>query len=414
MTHSISVPTPFTDIAELAESFAQRADEERLMLWSGEPAPEGEWVQFTVTFDDGSAALAGIGRCASVFDNGEDRAPEQRFDIVLDSLELDEMGQVYFERILMVRAQQMGGEEPATGEVMVADEAVSDVDASFVEAPVEVDAYAAEPAADAFAYAEPPAEEPVAATYEGEAYDAGAYDAQPAASYDPAPSDYDAPAFEEPAPSYAEPEQPSSFEDLPLDSVSGEVSTESVPAPSRARARSVERLAPPVASIYALPPPAAPGQLPSPHANGQALTRRLVAATWTPTPMLRPDPSPSSGHFQYGDSGLPRPASPPRPANEASLRVARAPRPGDPLAASVMRSSAVPAGAAAVAYDEQAYAGEAYAEDAGAEGYEDAEAYEAQYAGEGETRQVDIGAIGDDDYGEEPVAVDVPEDEDQY
>lgn len=414
MTHSISVPTPFIDIAELAESFAQRADEERLMLWAGEPAPEGEWVQFTVTFDDGSVALAGVGRCASVFDNGEDRAPEQRFDIVLDALELDEMGQVYFERILMVRAQQMGGEEPATGEVMIADEAV---EASYVEAPAE--AYAAEPA-DSYAYAEPPAEEPVAATYEGEAYDAGGYDA-PADAYEApqeaAPGGYDAPAYEEPAPSYAEPEQPS-FEDLPVeDAVSGELSTESAPPPSRSRARKVERLSPPVASIYALPPPAAPGQLPSPHANGQALTRRLVAATWSPTPMLRPDPSPSSGHFQYGDSGLPRPAQPPRPANEAALRVARAPRPGDPLAASVMRSSAVPAGAAAVAYDEQAYAGEAYAEDAAAGNYEgeyEGEAYEAEYAGEGETRQVDIGAVGDDGYEDDPISVDAAEDEDQY
>src|SRR5690606_16995421 len=120
-----------------------------------------------------------------------------------------------------------------------------------------------------------------------------------------------------------------------------------------------------------------PGELPSPHANGQVLTRRLVAATWSPTPMLRPDPSPSSGHFQYGDSGLPRPAQPPRPANEATLRVARAPRPGAPLATAVMRSGAVAAGAA-VAYDEQAYdeaqeeqtyAGEVY-EDATAGAYE--------------------------------------------
>lgn len=419
MTHSISVPTPFIDIAELAESFAQRADEERLMLWAGEPAPEGEWVQFTVTFDDGSSALAGVGRCASVFDNGEDRAPEQRFDIVLDSLELDEMGQVYFERILMVRAQQMGGEEPGTGEVMLADEAV---DASYVEAPVEADAFAAEPvAADAYAYAEPAAEELVAATYEGEAYDAGGYapaEAYEAAPVDAAPSDYeppayDAPAYEEPAPSYAEPEQPS-FEELPLDeSVSGETSTESAP-PSRSRARSVERLAPPVASIYALPPPAAPGQLPSPHANGQGLTRRLVAATWSPTPMLRPDPSPSSGHFQYGDSGLPRPAQPPRPANEAALRVARAPRPGDPLAAAVMRTSAVPAAAAAVAYDEQTYAGEAYAEDAVAEGEYEGVPYEAEYAGESETRQVDISAVSEDGYDDEPIAVDPAEDEDRY
>src|SRR5690606_31553238 len=134
----------------------------RVMLPNPEPIPEGEWVQFSVTFADGSPALNGVGRCTGSYDNGDAVAPEHRFDVVLDSLELDEMGQVYFERILMVRAQLAGGAEPTTGEVdVVADEA-SYAEPGYAEAPMEVD-----PAAVVDAGAEG-----VGATFEGAAYDA--------------------------------------------------------------------------------------------------------------------------------------------------------------------------------------------------------------------------------------------------
>ena len=42
MTHELTIPTPFADLAELIESFAARVDEERIMLPSSEPAPEDE------------------------------------------------------------------------------------------------------------------------------------------------------------------------------------------------------------------------------------------------------------------------------------------------------------------------------------------------------------------------------------
>jgi hypothetical protein len=181
-----------------------------------------------------------------------------------------------------------------------------------------------------------------------------------------------------------------------------------------------ERLAAPVHAIYELPPPTAPGQLPSPHGNVAALTRARVAASWSPEPALRPDPSPSSGLFQYGDSGLPRPARAPRPQLDPSLHVVRAPRPGDPLAAPLMRSGA--AAAAAVAYEPHedviafAHEEDAYAaapEDAYDAGYAAAdEGYAAEdaYAGAepvedggyaelgSETRQVDIGGLDDETF----------------
>ena len=45
------------DLAELTENFAQRVDEERLMLPYPEGMPEGEWIQFNVLLGDGNVAL---------------------------------------------------------------------------------------------------------------------------------------------------------------------------------------------------------------------------------------------------------------------------------------------------------------------------------------------------------------------
>lgn len=269
MSYSISVPTPFTDINELAESFSSRVDEERLMLPNDQEIPEGEWVRFEVTFEDGTAALAGTGRCSGCYDNGDDRAPEHRFDIVLDALELDEMAQVYFERLIVAR-QSMAG-EASTGQV-----------------------------------AAPPPEEPMSD-------DTVAVDEMPSEPEAPVPQfDASAPAeWEESAPTElgALPEQPQ-------------------PRKSKQPAAPPARLTAPVGAIYDLPPPTKPGELPSPHANGSVLTRRHVAASWAPIPAERPERGASTGYFQYGQGVLPAPAAPPRPNLDDSLRVAPAPRPG--------------------------------------------------------------------------------------
>lgn len=450
MTHAISLPTPFTDISELAESFASRIDEERLMLPHHEAVAEGEWVQFAVTLADGSGALVGVGRCTGSYDNGEDRAAEHRFDIVMDSLDLDEMGQIYFERILQVRAAQMGA-EPQTGEVNV-DEAEAILAAeeaapaeAYEAAPAEAEpaydaappAYEAapeyaEPAAyeAAPAYEEPPAEAPAYAepAYEAApepAYDApAAYDAAP--GYDAAPA-YDAPgAYDEVQPEAAAYDAPAYEEPAASDGWDDGGHTQIGDAGKLLAEARGERLAAPVHAIYELPPPTAPGQLPSPHANGAALTRRLVAATWSPEPMLRPDPSPSSGLFQYGDGGLPQPAQPPRPAIDPSLRVMRAPRPGDPHSVAMMRSAPVVGGSAAVAYAEEAYeapAAEGYA-DAVDEGYaemadelstQEGAAMDAEYP----TFDADEGDFGDlpdggyDTGGDETAQVELPDEDEQ-
>jgi hypothetical protein len=469
MTHAIHVPTPFTDIAELAESFAQRADEERLMLPHHEPVPEGEWVQFTVTFADGSGALVGVGRCTGAYDNGEDRAAEHRFDIVMDALELDEMSQIYFERVLMARAAQVGA-EPATGEVPVEGYGAESFDAAV---PVDdVVSFEHEPAE---AYAAPEiASEPVAFDASPVAYDAPEHHAEDvtafaapieASSYEPAPYEpaayepapYEAASYDAPQEVYAlgEPDAPAASFDAPVAEPaaayapayeaappepapeSGETQLGVLPPLSQPAPRlsTGERLKPPVHAIYALPAPKPPGRLPTPHAEGPTPKRRRVAASWSPQPALRPEPSESSGFFQYGDHGLPRPAQPARPAIDPSLRVLRAPRKSDPLAIPVMRSVAA---AAAVAYAEEAVAAEPayappvyqesdYADPSAAE-YADA-AYDEGQGGYASVEDLGDGAFGDaepvsyeepvemsDAYvpSDETVQVELPDDDDRY
>ncbi len=438
MTHAISLPTPFTDISELAESFASRIDEERLMLPHHEPVAEGEWVQFAVTLADGSGALVGVGRCTGSYDNGEDRAPEHRFDIVMDSLDLDEMGQIYFERILQVRAAQMGA-EPQTGEVNVdeaeqalaAEEAVAAAEEyapAYGEAPAadEAPAYEAPAYEAAPAYEEPPAYD-AAPAYEEPLADAPAY-AEPAGEAAPpyeAPAAYDAPPAYDEAPygqpdasAYEAPADAPLYEEPAADGWDDPGHTQIGDAGKLLAEARGERLAAPVHAIYELPPPTAPGQLPSPHANGAVLTRRFVTATWSPEPAPRPDPSPSSGLFQYGDGGLPQPAQPPRPAIDPSLRVMRAPRPGDPHSVAMMRSAAAAGGAAAVAYAEEAYeapADEGYAEMADELSTQEGAAMDAEYP-TFDADEADFGELPDSGYdtgGDETAQVELPDDDEQ-
>jgi len=469
MTYAISVPTPFTDISELAESFYSRVDEERLMLPNGDAIPEGEWVEFHVTLADGSAALAGQGRCTGSFDNGEDRAPEHRFDVVMDSLQLDEMAQIYFERILQVRAAYEG-DEPQTGETQVPEE-YAQAEAAEAYAEPGPEDYA-EPAAEdpAAQYAEPPAAEPAAEEYaQAEAYaepGAEAYAEAVAEEYAEAPAaeEYAEPAMEDHA-SIADDEgvpmetvvadvsadeevapveaigldEPPGYEEAPgtddfeaLDDAVDEVMTAdaadasweeesgateigsleeygAVEQPSQPPAAPAAPAlsTPDESKIYELPPPAAPEALPSPHAVAEVLTRPVLHASWSPEPAPRPEPSPSSGLFQYAvGAGLPRPGEPPRPQIDPSLRVAPAPQPGDPHQAPERAASAE-------AYDEAAPAADAYAEAEEHAAYDYDESYAD--ADDAEAAPEDAGAYaeayGEDDYAEAPAQA---HDEDAY
>lgn len=300
MTQVLTIPTPFHDFSELTENFAQRVDEERLMLPCSAAVPEGEWVQFSVLLGDGEVALAGVGRVQGAFDNGEEHPPEYRFDVVLDSLQFEGMHEVMFERLLMARSSVLGA-EPVTGEVSIA-ELQEAADASP----------AIEPAG------EEPEEWPTPADFSGEIptpVPPSAPVLEEVAADDAVHAAYDEP--EAPAHAvYDEPEPPQYSEPAPA------------PAPALSEPHRTAVKAPP-AKAYPTRPHE-PGRLPSPHSfEGSVLTRRALDGSWTPQPSLRPEPAQSSGLFEYGGP-VPSPAKPPRPEIDEALRVRVAPRPGAP------------------------------------------------------------------------------------
>lgn len=292
MTRALEIATPFADFSELSENFAQRVDTERLMLPYAEPVAEGEWVTFTVLFADGSTALAGTGKCQGSYDNGEEHPPEYRFDVVVESLSLEGTAEVMFERLLMARSSMAGegNAEPGTGEVSL-DELESQAAAQAVESAPEAEAEAApEPEALDSLEAEP-------------LPDAGGFD-------DPLPTSV------------------ADLDDLAAQSVP----SDRPPPKPAARPAAAAGAGAAGAAARARPGTAqAPAALPSPHTfEGSILTRPSQPAAWTPEPAERPAPATSSGLFDYGRGGLPKPAHPPRPEIAEESRVQRAPAPGRP------------------------------------------------------------------------------------
>src|SRR6185503_11490102 len=112
----MTVRTHYNDISDLAEAYAQRVDESRIMLPASKPATDGEWVRFAVLLADGTAALEGMGRVQQTLDNGDAFPAEERFDVVFDSLQLEARAEVVFERIVMAAQSGQRG-DPPTGEI---------------------------------------------------------------------------------------------------------------------------------------------------------------------------------------------------------------------------------------------------------------------------------------------------------
>jgi hypothetical protein len=100
MTQVVTVHTDFTDLNQMSQGLIGRVNDTHVILPAGDPVDVGEWVQFAVTLYDGSPAFAGVGRCVTFVDNGEDRMPHQRFDVVFDSLQFDERARQIYEHIL--------------------------------------------------------------------------------------------------------------------------------------------------------------------------------------------------------------------------------------------------------------------------------------------------------------------------
>jgi hypothetical protein len=291
----LTVPTAFPDIAQLSEGLADRVDEERIMLYGPDPVEDGVWVRFSVTLADQSVAIEGVGRAVASIDGGEERPDVARFDIVLDSLQLEGSSEVVYERILMVRSQAFG-DQPATGEVSLDD--VEEIEQQVSEV-VEEPAHEVEEVGEA-AYQEVAGEEHPP-YHEAQATDAEAL-----------PDDYHADVVAEP--DAGDPYAPAA------DVQWAEDGTDQV-----ALSEDVESLPP------SAPPPAPPTEphgfvIPPVGQDGRVLLRPSREASWHPEAVPPPDAMASSGAFDYS-GGLPIPAVPPRPPLDPSLRIEPAPRP---------------------------------------------------------------------------------------
>jgi len=131
MTQVVTVHTDFTDLNQMTQGLIGRVNDSHVILPSDKAVDVGEWAQFAVTLYDGSPAFAGVGRCVTFVDNGEDRPPHQRFDVVFDTLQFDPRGQQIYEHILALSGIEASADPAAEDASSLA---VVDVSADFAGA----------------------------------------------------------------------------------------------------------------------------------------------------------------------------------------------------------------------------------------------------------------------------------------
>jgi hypothetical protein len=110
MTQVVTVRTDFADLNQMAQGLVGRVNETHVILPAGNPVDVGEWAQFAVTLQDGTPGFAGVGRCVTFVDNGDERQQHQRFDVVFDSLQFDSRGQQIYTHILALSGYEEGAE----------------------------------------------------------------------------------------------------------------------------------------------------------------------------------------------------------------------------------------------------------------------------------------------------------------
>lgn len=320
----LTVPTGFTDIAQLAEGLTGRVEPDKLMLYGPEPYDPGTVIQFVLTLYDGSEALSGVGRAIQSVDGGDDRPEVARFDIILDSLEFSGMAQVVYDRILMV--QQQAFEGPTTGEVYVDDA----VQASGGYAQPEYgtsddasgEARAAYDADEMHRASAPPVD------FDGDGHTLIADDAY--GVHVDATKESPSRTTPPPRPDWSEsPHEAATavgqhYDDAPayeaaLEPDTGDVDLESVESlQSEAPAGYVARRDPP-----AVPARVDHAARPQP---GRTLSRPSRHIPFVPDEAHLDEARPETGYFHYS-GGLPIPGNAPRPDLDPSLRVSPAPRP---------------------------------------------------------------------------------------
>jgi hypothetical protein len=155
MSQVLTVPTHFNDIGELSEGFLDRVERDTLILYGPVPYEDGSEIDFVVLLADGTPAIEGTGRVRAAVDGGAERVLETRYDVVLESLQLDGRCTVVFERLVLARQAvsdrpPVEDGEPPTNEmtaVPAADEGVTE-EAEPISEEVELVAEEAELEAD--------------------------------------------------------------------------------------------------------------------------------------------------------------------------------------------------------------------------------------------------------------------------
>ncbi len=342
MTEVLTVPTHFGDLSELSQGLVDRVGDGSLILYGPAAYERGSTVSFRVLLADDSLGLEGFGRINEVYDGGDAREPETRYDIVFDTLQLDGRNEVVYERIVLAR-QSMVGDEPATGEVDIS-EFEEAAPAEVTEFPEEDQTIMAAPAEEVFFDASSDLAEPADVADAADIADvadvadmADAADAAPeegdfAISFDEpeaaAPVEVFAPPAEEVQDlgDYADIEDVADIADVAMADVAdiADVSGGEFVDASEAVFADEAPVAPP---SFEAPP--AQDAIALSVATGP-LGRPTFAASWSPT-APHPEPRPSTGWFLYEAGTLPAPAQPPRPELSPEMRIARAPMP-DPNA----------------------------------------------------------------------------------
>ncbi len=265
MTQLVTVQTDFRDLEQMAQGLAGRVHPTHVILPAGESVDEGAWAQFEIALHDGSAGLAGLGRCVTVVDNGDERMPHQRFDVVFDSLQFEAHEQRIFDHILALHG--VGGREleQVDGDAESLPPALAETTGSYVDVSTDFTNASSLPPEPAAVVADDGEQTMVASAEELEAVTANYQSSPPDEATEAAP--HVAPAYSNGAygrAAIAHAVQPSPHDEAFEEPVSG------------------ERIAP---------------------------SRPLNGTTFAYT------------------SGIPFPAKPPRPELEPSLRVTPAPRP---------------------------------------------------------------------------------------
>jgi hypothetical protein len=284
MTQVVTVHTDFTDLNQMAQGLVGRVNDTHVILPGPDPVDVGEWVEFAVTLYDGTPGFAGVGRCVTVVDNGEERLSHQRFDVVIDSLQFDSRGQQVFEHILTLNGA--GGYEAEPQDAGFSSDGAEeasfeDVSEVYTESKIELPTEALE--------ASP---EDVEADAEDEAED----DSENENTVIGDSMQFAGAAF-------SDPEQDDHERVTP---VPAKPVTFSEP-PTGGRAMPAVPSAPPPAPAPSMPAPSVPA--------------RAMPAVPSSAPQTN-----GSAMFVY-TNGLPFPAVPPRPDLDPARRVSPAPRP---------------------------------------------------------------------------------------